>query len=252
VSSVLRQRPLAWLVSGQAFPPVTRARGQDTDAPGLLCAGADLGVDTLLRAYRHGIFPWYGRGQPILWWSPDPRMVLDVAQFRLHPSLLKTLKKFSRLPTCQIRVDTAFAEVMTACANSPRQGQFDTWILPEMIEAYIALHRAGYAHSVETWIDGQLAGGLYCVGIGRAVFGESMFHHVTDGSKIALAALICLCRQCHVLRVDCQQNTRHLQSMGACEVSRASFVGQLPGLVQQTPPVWQFGPEYWGHLWRVD
>ncbi|MEO5695505.1 MAG: leucyl/phenylalanyl-tRNA--protein transferase, partial [Burkholderiaceae bacterium] len=180
---------LPWLDPGERFPPVTQAWETASDAPGLLAAGGQLDVPTLRDAYAHGIFPWFSDGQPILWWSPDPRMVLRVADFRLHQSLRKTLNRFRHSSHCEIRFDSAFERVIQACAGRKRAGQNGTWILPAMENAYIDFFRAGYAHCVETWIDGELAGGLYCVALGKAVFGESMFSHRNDASKIALAAL---------------------------------------------------------------
>lgn len=240
--------PLPWLESGQNFPPVTQAWGVDSPAPGLLCAGGDLGVDTLVNAYSMGIFPWYGAGQPVLWWSPDPRMVLNIDAFRLHPSLKKTIRKFSRTPQCEIRVDYEFETVIRACSTSPRDGQAGTWIVPEMIDAYIRLHYAGYAHSVETWQGERLIGGLYFVAVGKAVFGESMFHTANDGSKIALAALVAMCRRYQISQIDCQQNTRHLESLGAREIARNTFVRPLQYLTAQTGPEWSFAPVYWQNL----
>lgn len=205
-------------------------------------------MPTLLQAYTQGIFPWFSAGQPILWWSPDPRMVLDVANFRLHRSLRKTLERFRADPRCDIRIDSAFGEVIRACAASPREGQSGTWILPEMVQAYEALHAAGFAHSVETWVGGRLVAGLYGVAIGRAVFGESMFTRVSDGSKLALAALVAFCRH-HGLRwIDCQQNTRHLASLGAAEMPRAEFVAHVARQSRLDGPAWRFDPVYWNEL----
>lgn len=239
---------LPWLEPGQIFPAVTHAWGASSPAPGLLCAGNDLQAETLKRAYSHGIFPWYSEGQPVLWWSPEPRMVLYVDEFRLHPSFKKTLKKFARTPTCEIRIDTAFEEVIRACSTCPRNGQTGTWIVSEMIDAYIEFHRVGYAHSIETWMDGQLVGGLYCIGIGKAIFGESMFHRATDGSKIALAALVAMCRHHQIPFIDCQQNTRHLASLGAEEISRSVFVARIENLIHQPHPAWKFESVYWNEI----
>jgi len=243
-----RPPPLPWLDPGDDFPPVTQAWGPTTEAPGLLAAGGRLDVPTLLRAYASGIFPWFSKGQPILWWSPDPRMVLDTTRFRLHRSLRKVLQKFRVTPGCEIRIDTAFEQVIRACSASPREGQSGTWIVPAMVDAYCALHRAGHAHSVETWINGQLVGGLYCVALGQAVFGESMFTRRTDASKIALAALVCFCRQHGIRLIDCQQNTRHLASLGAQEMPRADFLAAVVQARQLPPPVWHFEPLYWSQL----
>ncbi len=241
--------PLTWLAPGQAFPPLAQTLGPESFAPGLLAAGGDLSVATLQRAYGNAIFPWFSRNQPILWWSPDPRMVLQVAQFRLHRSLRKVLQRFrDDAPRCEVRVDTAFEQVMRHCAAAPREGQHGTWILPEMIAAYTALHHAGLAHSVETWVDGHLVGGLYCVALGQAVFGESMFSTATDSSKVALAALVCFCRAHGIAMVDCQQNTGHLASLGAREMPRGEFVAHVAQARLLPAPVWRFEPLYWQQL----
>jgi leucyl/phenylalanyl-tRNA--protein transferase len=239
---------LPWLHPGDPFPDTARARDAQQPAPGLLAAGGALDVDTLRRAYGAGIFPWFSEGQPILWWSTDPRMVLFPGEFRLHRSLRKTLARFRDEPRCEIRIDSDFDSVIRACAGSPRPGQSGTWIVPPMVAAYQAFHRAGHAHSVETWIDGELAGGLYCVGIGRAVFGESMFTRVPDASKIALAALVAWSRHEQVPMIDCQQNTRHLASLGAREIARAEFVQQVALQSRRPPARWHFDPVYWNAL----
>ena len=239
---------LPWLDPGEPFPDPARAWDLSQPAPGLLAAGGALDVDSLHRAYSNGIFPWFSEGQPILWWSTDPRMVLYARELKLHRSLRKGLLKFISDPRCEIRFDSAFDDVIRACSTSPRPGQSGTWILPEMVRAYQAFHRAGYAHSVETWIDGQLAGGLYCVAVGRAIFGESMFTRVPDASKIALAALCAYCLQHDIRIIDCQQNTHHLASLGAREIERADFVAQVAqNAVLPTPP-WRFEPVYWNAL----
>ena len=241
-------RPLPWLEPGASFPRADTAWSEGDPAPGLLAAGGVLDVPTLLQAYAQGIFPWFSEGQPVLWWSPDPRMVLEVQNFRLHKSLRKTLLNFAADERCEIRFDTAFAEVIRACASKPREGQAGTWILPEMVDAYRSLHRAGHTHSVETWINGELAGGLYCVNIGGAVFGESMFAHQTDASKIALSALVAFCRANDMDMIDCQQNTRHLASLGAAEISRSEFTSRVADNVRKTVPVWRFEAVYWKRI----
>jgi leucyl/phenylalanyl-tRNA--protein transferase len=246
--AAMQEPIIPWLDAGAAFPPADRALGHDTEAPGLLAAGGELNVPTLLAAYSHGIFPWYSDGQPILWWSPDPRMVLQADRFRLHPSMRKTLRRFIRSPQCEVRIDRDFARVIGHCASQPRNGSGSgggTWIVPDMQWAYRQLHRAGLAHSVETWIDGELAGGLYCVAIGQAVFGESMFSLARDASKIALAALVALCRQHGMRVIDCQQNTRHLASLGAAEIPRATFVEHCRRASALPAPAWVFEPLYW-------
>ena len=243
-----QRTPLPWLEPGGAFPPVATAWGQDAEVPGLLAAGGALDVPTLTRAYAQGIFPWYSDDQPILWWSPDPRMVLQVADFKLHRSLRKTLAKFSYTPGCEVRVDHDFAAVINACAQSPRDGQRGTWIVQDMMDAYCKLHAAGHAHSVETWVNGQLVGGLYCTNVGGAVFGESMFSRASDASKIALAALVALCKAQGVVQIDCQQNTAHLASLGACELPREQFCQAVAGASALQAPTWQFDPVYWSQL----
>ena len=207
--------PLTLLKPGDAFPPLSRAWPAHSPAPGLVAVGGALDVPTLLAAYCATIFPWFSEGEPILWWSPDPRMVLRVEHFRLHRSLRRVVQRFRASAGCEIRVNSAFDAVITACARAARQGQSGTWIGPRILNAYTALHGAGHAFSLETWIDGRLRAGLYGVTVGRAVFGESMFTEVTDGSKIALAALVALCRAQGLPLIDCQQNTRHLAFMGA-------------------------------------
>lgn len=239
---------LCWLAPGDALPPLSEAWGPDDPAPGLLAAGGSLDLQSLRAAYSRGVFPWFSDGQPILWWSPDPRMVLPIAEFRLHRSLRKTLHRFSLSENCEIRIDSAFDEVLRACAASPRPGQAGTWIVPEMIAAYKQLHATGIAHSVEVWVDDALIGGLYCVAIGGAVFGESMFARATDASKIALAALVALCRAHGVGFIDCQQNTRHLASLGAREIGRAEFVGDVRRATLRPALSWKFDPLYWEAL----
>lgn len=175
-------------------------------------------------------------------------MVLKVDHFRLHRSLRKTLSKFRSNPNCEVRIDSAFDRVIRACSSVSRDGQNGTWIVPDMVTAYEALHSQGNAHSVETWINGELMGGLYCVALGRAVFGESMFAYATDASKVALAALVCLCRHQGVELIDCQQNTVHLASLGAEEISRSDFVRYVHHQNTQPPIHWNFKPVYWNEL----
>ena len=239
---------IPWLLKDEKFPPLSAAWGSDDPAPGLLAAGSTLDVAVLVNAYSQGIFPWYGEGQPILWWSPDPRMVLEPINFRLHRSLRKRLCKMQTGQDCEIRIDHAFAQVISACATTSRSGQSGTWIVPDMVSAYIALHRAGHAHSVETWINGELAGGLYCISLGSMVFGESMFSHQTDASKIALAALVAFCREHRITMIDCQQKTQHLASLGAVEIPRKPFIEHLAKTISHTPPAWNFKPLYWDRL----
>ena len=242
---------LPWLDPTTAFPPTSMAWPLDSEAPGLLAAGSDLSPARLEAAYRRGIFPWFSAGQPVLWWSPDPRMVLPVAQLKISRSLRKTLRKFIATPGCEVRMDTAFEQVMQHCARrdglSGRHGT-GTWIVPEMQKAYGQWHRMGCVHSVETWVDGKLVGGLYCVALGHAVFGESMFAHASDASKIALAALVAFARVHDMPWIDCQQNTRHLASLGAHEIPQADFLRALGTAVIQAAPAWEFLPLYWKNI----
>ena len=218
---------LQWIDEHTPLPPTYLAMGEGDEAPGLLAAGGRVTTARLEEAYRRGIFPWFSPGQPPLWWSPDPRMVLPVAEFRIARSLRKTLRHFMRSPGSEVRLDSACERVIHACAGTPRDGQRGTWILPEMIDAYVQWHRAGRVHSVETWVDGELTGGLYGVAIGRMFFGESMFAQRTDASKVALAALVAFCRTKGVPLIDCQQNTGHLASFGAREITRQAFEAHL-------------------------
>lgn len=240
--------PLTWLEPGDAFPPVERAWGTRSEAPGLLAAGGDLSVPTLRDAYSHGIFPWFSEGQPILWWSPDPRMVLVPEEFRLSRSLAKRLRQAH----FEISTDTAFRAVMQGCAETPRPGQNGTWIVNEIIDAYSALHELGFAHSVECWQTddaGQrrLVGGLYGVCLGRMFYGESMFSHVTDSSKAAFASLVRWLRENEVGLIDCQMKTAHLASLGAKEIPRREFLDRLTRLTAEPGFVWP--PGHWNFVW---
>lgn len=214
---------IPWLGTDDRFPPVERAL---TEPNGLLAAGADLSVPRLLEAYQSGIFPWYSDGQPLLWWSPDPRMVLLPPELRIS----RTLKKCLAKRDYEMRADTCFEDVIRACA-APRPGQEGTWITEDMIAAYSALHRAGRAHSVETWFGGELAGGLYGVALGRMFFGESMFTRAPDASKIALAHLVRQLERWGYGMIDCQMTTAHLTRFGAREIPRAEFMRKLATLV---------------------
>ncbi len=241
---------LTWLVDpAQPLPDTRFALPPDSDAPGLLAAGGELTTARLHEAYSCGIFPWYGDGQPVLWWSPDPRMVLPVAEFRISQSLRKTLRRFQAAPGCAVHIDRAFDSVIRACAETPRDGQHGTWIQPELQAAYGAWHRQGAVHSFETWVDGRLIGGLYGVNLGRMFFGESMFAHATDASKIALAALVAFCRAHGIALIDCQQRTAHLASLGAREIARPAFEGHLARSVTQPAPAdWTYDVPHWSQL----
>jgi leucyl/phenylalanyl-tRNA---protein transferase len=240
---------MLWIRDTDPLPPTSHALGHDSDAPGLLAIGGALTRTRLREAYSHGIFPWFSPGQPVLWWSPDPRMVLMTDEFRLHRSLKKRLKRFLATPGCEIRFDFGLRHVVAACAQTVRDGQRGTWIVPDMVEAYADWHREGAVHSVETWVEGELEGGLYGVNLGRMFFGESMFSRATDASKLALAALVAFCRGNGIAMIDCQQNTSHLASMGAREVTRSAFERHIAHTVCLAPPPrWTYDPTHWSRL----
>ncbi len=214
---------IRWLRPDDPFPPVSAAL---KDPDGLLAAGGELTAARLVDAYSHGIFPWFNPGQPILWWSPDPRTVLIPRELKISRSLNKVLRNRSY----EVRADTSFRAVMQACAE-PRPQQDGTWITDEMIAAYCALHAQGLAHSIETWIDGELAGGLYGVALGRMFYGESMFTRAADASKIALVHLVRQLERWHFGMIDCQVHTGHLASVGARAIPRADFMRKLRELI---------------------
>jgi leucyl/phenylalanyl-tRNA---protein transferase len=226
---------IPWLDGHEPFPPVERAL---RDPNGLLAAGGDLSPQRLLEAYAHGIFPWFSDEDPLLWWSPDPRMVLFVDELHLS----KSLRKVIRSGRFTVTFDRAFADVMAGCA-APRADDAGTWITREMHDAYTLLHRLGFAHSVETWNGDRLVGGLYGVAIGRMFYGESMFTRESNASKVAFVTLV---RQLAVWgfeMIDCQMSTGHLASLGAREIPRAEFVSRVERLVAQ---------EEAARAWRVD
>jgi leucyl/phenylalanyl-tRNA---protein transferase len=223
---------LTWLERAGAFPPVEQAL---KDPNGLLCAGGELSTARLLEAYRRGIFPWYSGDEPILWWSPDPRMVLFCDELKVSRSLAKSLRNKG----FDVRVDSAFARVIRACAE-PRKSEGGTWLSPAMQAAYTALHRLGHAHSIETWQDGRLVGGLYGVALGRMFYGESMFSRATDASKVALVHLVGELRARGFPLIDCQQNTPLLASLGAREIPRRQFLRRIAALVNYPEPMGQW------------
>ncbi|MBS4098927.1 MAG: leucyl/phenylalanyl-tRNA--protein transferase [Sulfuricella sp.] len=216
------------------FPPLQAALCEPN---GLLAAGGDLSPERLLDAYSRGIFPWFSQGDPVLWWSPDPRMVLFPDELKISRSLRKTLRKGDY----QVRTDTAFRAVMQACA-APRDGQDGTWISEEIVAGYCRLHELGLAHSVETWMEGELTGGLYGVALGRMFYGESMFSTRSDASKIAFTHLVRQLQRWNFGVIDCQMKTAHLASLGAREIPRGEFAARLAELVNLPgfPGKWRF------------
>ncbi len=225
---------IPWLTSDLSFPPPERAL---IEPNGLLALGGDLSCKRLIQAYSKGIFPWFNQDEPILWWSPDPRMVLFPAELKISRSLRKALQKHDY----QISADRSFDQVIAACA-APRRHQGGTWINSGMIKAYRELHRTGHAHSVETWIDGKLAGGLYGVALGRAFFGESMFSRTTNASKIAFVHLVKQLAHWRFGIIDCQMKTAHLASLGAREIPRTQFTRIIEELIHYrgVEGMWRF------------
>ena len=228
---------IPWLGEHDPFPPVDLALA---DPNGLLAAGGDLSPARLLDAYAHGIFPWFSEGDPLLWWSPDPRMVVRVDEVRVARSLRRVVRagKFS------VTFDTAFRQVMAGCAE-PRPWQDGTWITAPMVRAYSSLASLGYAHSVEAWADGALAGGLYGVAIGRMFFGESMFARRTDASKVAFVHLVRQLLRWGFPMIDCQMSTTHLASLGGREIPREAFLTEVHRLVREpgVPSPWLPAPD---------
>ncbi|MEQ1668123.1 MAG: leucyl/phenylalanyl-tRNA--protein transferase, partial [Sulfuriferula sp.] len=220
------------LTSPADFPPVVRALQEPN---GLLAAGGELRPDWLIAAYQCGIFPWFNEGQPILWWSPDPRMVLFPQELHVPKSLARVMRKGGY----EIRVDTAFEAVMNAC-SLPRHGQDGSWISAEMVAAYTQLHQLGYAHSIENWQHGELVGGLYGVALGQVFYGESMFAKVDDASKIAFVHLVQQLQAWDFKVIDCQMNTAHLARFGAREIARADFMQILQHNKGVSNMPWQF------------
>lgn len=207
------------------FPPLHHALAEPN---GLIAIGGDLSFNRLLSAYQQGIFPWFSDGEPIMWWSPNPRMVLFPNALKISNSLKKTLKN----GLFEIRFNSAFRQVISACSHTPREGQPGTWITADIIDAYCKLHDAGYAISAECWLDNKLVGGCYGVKIGNMFYGESMFHHVTDASKVAFVKLVQKLTDEGVGLIDCQMKTAHLASFGAKEISRDDFIQQLSKLIK--------------------
>jgi leucyl/phenylalanyl-tRNA--protein transferase len=229
---------IPFLGPGDPFPPVEHA----LDHPdGLLAAGGSLTMKRLIDAYRAGIFPWFNEGDPILWWSPDPRTVLRPANIHVSHSLRKRLRKGSYFVT----LDRAFVRVLDGCA-APRADDIGTWLSPAMRRAYTGLHNAGLAHSVEIWMDGELAGGIYGVAIGRMFFGESMFARRTDASKIGMVSLARQLERWEFPMIDCQLETSHLMSLGAEHVPRRRFVAEIDRLVRQQAPEWMLDSDLMG------
>jgi leucyl/phenylalanyl-tRNA--protein transferase len=239
---------IPWINHDEALPSPRLTLDPDPDFPGLMAFSDDLNVKRLIEAYRQGMFPWYSADEPIMWWCTHPRMVLPSSNFKVSHSLKKKISQVMEDDAWEIRVDHAFFETILACSEKPRPGQNGTWITDAIIHAYYQLHEQGFAHSIETWHQGTLVGGLYCVSFGKMVFGESMFAHETDASKLALAALCGWCNLVGIELIDCQQETKHLASLGAAPIPRENFLEWVEQHVDLPHPEWKFGKntlKYW-------
>ena len=223
-----------WLGPNDSFPNPRFEADPDLSVPGLIAVSERIYPGQLSKAYQLGIFPWYSDNQPVLWWSPDPRMVLKPAKFKCSDSLQKIIRQFCQDAQSQILVDADFGSVIRSCATSARKDQDGTWITHEIMDAYTALHEQGHAHSIAVTEGGQIIGGLYCVSFGNMVFGESMFSRKSNASKIALAALTSWCLHIGVDMIDCQQETAHLHSLGATPIPRQAFLEQLQISINQS------------------
>lgn len=228
---------IPWLGRALAFPPVSQALQEPN---GLLAAGGDLSPERLLQAYSQGVFPWFSDDQPILWWSPSERMVISAQRLKVSRSLAKTIRNKSY----QITVDRDFRAVIEACA-APRDASGGTWITREMIEAYCHLHELGHAHSFETWMDGELVGGLYGVGLGLMFYGESMFSRASDASKLAFVHMVRHLAAQGVEMIDCQMHTSHLERLGGELLPREDFIARLKIACNKTQP-----PTMWKYEYR--
>jgi leucyl/phenylalanyl-tRNA--protein transferase len=238
-----------WLGLGEPFPNPLYEPDPDPNVPGLIAVSEQIYPNQLTAAYQLGIFPWYADNQPVLWWSPDPRMILKPGNFKCSDSLKKTIRHFCNEPSSHVQIDADFGAVVRACATSKRKHQDGTWITHEIMDAYTQLHEQGHAHSIAIIEHNQLVGGLYCVSFGGMVFGESMFSRQTDASKLALAALVAWCQQHQVAMIDCQQETGHLASLGAKPIPKQEFLEQLQISLNQTniDISWDFGKDILKH-----
>ncbi len=234
-------RKLAWVDPSDPLPDTAQALTVEEGANGLLAAGADLSPERLIEAYSKGVFPWFSKGEPVLWWTPAPRMVLMLDEFKISKSFRKEIRKACEDPTIEIVADKNFEATMHACAT-PRQGATGTWISEPMISAYASLHAQGLAHSIEVYQNGEPIGGLYCVSLGKMVFGESMFSRRPGASKLALATLVAWLKRQQGLVIDCQQRTPHLASLGGREIERPLFESHVRKLSTQSGLAWAHDP----------
>lgn len=231
---------IPWVDDQDPLPSPRTLIDPDPRFPGLLALSDTLYPDRLFQAYRQGMFPWYSENEPVMWWCTHPRMVLETSSFKVSHSFKKTIQSIMHDDDWEIRVNYAFLDTITSCASVNREGQNGTWITEDIIDAYHQLNLQGYVHSVESWYHGELVGGLYCVNIGKMVYGESMFAHKTDASKIALAALSAWCVSENIRYIDCQQETKHLASLGARPISRDDFLDWIDSQIDLPNPDWNF------------
>jgi leucyl/phenylalanyl-tRNA---protein transferase len=230
-----------WIDAHRTFPSPRHFVQTHPELPDdLIALSETMDDELLLNAYRQGIFPWYSAGQPIMWWCTSPRMVLHTAEIKITHSLRKKIKQVIKNPAWEIRVDHTFREVIAACAHAQRKDQDGTWITDQIIEHYCELHDRGFAHSVETWFDGALVGGLYGINLGKMFYGESMFMLTTDASKLALAALCAWCQTVDIQLIDCQQQTQHLSSLGARPISKIEFLDWIASQIDLPAPSWNW------------
>jgi leucyl/phenylalanyl-tRNA--protein transferase len=232
---------IKWLRTNSPFPSPRDFVQDDSELPeGLIAISDSINENRLIAAYRLGIFPWYSKGQPVLWWCTSPRMVLKTSHIKISKSLHKKIQQVQTNPEWEIKIDTAFQTVMESCANTQRKDQDDTWITAEIIDSYVQLHHLGIAHSVETWYQNELVGGLYGINLGKMMYGESMFTKVTDASKIALTALCAWCTSVGIELIDCQQETHHLGSLGAKPIPKTEFLDWIESQIDLPAPSWNW------------
>jgi leucyl/phenylalanyl-tRNA---protein transferase len=241
---------LTWLSTDDDFPSPWSDSDPDPEVPGLMAVSENITAHQLKRAYQQGIFPWYSEGQPILWWSPNPRMVLQPRKFKVSKNFKKEIKTVLMDQDWDVKIDEDFHETILSCATQARPGQSGTWITHAIMRAYGDLHRQGEAHSVEVFYQNQRVGGLYCVNLGRMIFGESMFSKKTGASKIALATLCAWAIDQDIHMIDCQQETEHLTSMGGSPIPRSDFLTHLEQNCHAKRPIWSFNKDVLKH-WLV-
>ncbi len=232
---------IQWLRTNSPFPSPRDFVQDDPELPdGLIAISDSINENRLIAAYRQGIFPWYSKGQPVLWWCTSPRMVLETSSIKISNSLRKKIQQVQVNSEWEIKIDTSFQTMMESCANTQRKDQDGTWITSEIIDSYVKLHHLGIAHSVEMWYQNELVGGLYGINLGKMMYGESMFTRVTDASKVALTALCAWCASVGIQRIDCQQETDHLGSLGAHPIPKKDFLDWIESQIDLPAPPWNW------------